>query len=114
MSFRPVVTRIPIERLFDEEGEIGARRERMLSRPALEEMLRQYRVEFFVADVGLPLKRIDVNKCYEFWKSEVKAHLVDDPENGFHLEDYPDEYAYIASEWSGEIQTPIVLLEKQH
>ena len=103
-----------MEHLFDEDGKLEARRERLLSRSALQEMLRQSRVEFLIADVGFPLKRIDVWKCHDFWKSEVQAHLVEDPENGFHLEDFPGEYAYIASEWCGEIQTPTVLLEKYH
>ena len=60
------------------------------------------------------LRRVDVTKCYDFWKSEVKAHVVNDPESGFRLDGYPGEYAYVASEWSGELQSPIVLLEKHH
>lgn len=77
-------------------------------------MLSRFPVEFYVADVGEPLLRIDVTKCYDFWKSEVVSHVVEEPDAGFRLEDFPDEYAYIASEWSGEIQTPIVLLERHH
>jgi hypothetical protein len=78
------------------------------------DLLRRCAVEFYVADVGHPLLRIDVTKCFDFWQNEVKAHLVDDPECGFSLENFPGEYAYLASEWSGQIQTPIILLEKHH
>lgn len=109
-----VVTRIPAERLVDERGDLGARRHRWLSKGAVREMLRQSPVEFLIADVGIPLRRIEVSKCYDFWKSEAEAHIVNDPDSGFRPEDFPNDYAYVASEWSGGIQTPIVLLEKHH
>jgi len=109
-----IVTRLPLDRLWDEDVDIPAQRERYLSRPLLHEMLRQCSVEFYVADIGSPLRRVDVAHCYEFWKSEAAKNIVDDPEAGFRLEDYPGQFAYIASEWSGEIHTPIVLLEKHH
>jgi hypothetical protein len=114
MPTQRTVTRLPVERLSGDEGDIEARQERFLSKEALRELLRRHPVEFVVADVGTPFKRVEVRKCYEFWKSEVEAHIVDDPDSGFRLEDFPGEYAYVASEWSGPIQTPIVLLEKHH
>jgi hypothetical protein len=114
MPPRPTVTRIPVERLTDDEGDMEAHRERFLSKAALRELLRRCPVEFVVAEVGTPLKRVEVQKCYEFWKSEAEAHIVDDPDSGFRLEDFPGEYAFVASKWSGQIQTPIVLLEKHH
>jgi hypothetical protein len=115
MSPRRIVTLIPIERLYDEAGYIEARRERWLSKALLRDLLRRHPVEFLVANVGFPLQRIKVAKCYEFWKTEVMAHIVDNLDDPtFRLEDFPGEYAYVASEWSGEIQTPIVLLEKYH
>lgn len=114
MTPRPTVTRLPVERLVDDEGEIEASRERFLSKETLRDLLGRYPVEFVIADVGTPLKHIEVKRCYEFWKSEVEEHIVNDPDSGFRLEDYPGEYAYVASEWAGQIQTPIVLLEKHH
>lgn len=114
MPLGPIVTGMPVERIFGEGGEIEARRQRFLSKDALRELLRRYPVEFMVADVGTPLKRIEVRRRHEFWKSEVEGHLVNDPDSGFRLEDFPGEYAYVASEWSGRNQTPIVLLEKHH
>jgi len=114
MPPRAIVTRLPVERLSDDEGDIEARRERFLSKEALREMLRRYPVEFVIADVGTPLKHVEVGRSYEFWKSEAEAHIVNDPESGFRVEDFPGKYAYVASEWSGHIQTPIVLLEKHH
>ena len=71
-------------------------------------------VEFLVADVGHPLKRIPIDKRFDFWKSEARPHLVNNPDEGFSIEDSPGGYAYLASEWSGQLQTPVVLLEMHH
>jgi hypothetical protein len=109
-----VVHRIPVDVLWDDAGDVDASRERWLSKPSLHEMLQRHPVEFYVADIGHPLRRVDAAKCYEFWKTEVANHLVDDPEKSFHLEAFPGEYAYLASEWSGNIPTPIILLETHH
>jgi hypothetical protein len=109
-----IVTGIPLIGLWDEEGEVIASRERYLSPDQVKELLRLYPVEFIVADVGLPLKRIAVHKCYEFWKSEAQRRLVVNPEGCFDLDAFPGHYAYVASEWSGKIQTPIILLEMYH
>lgn len=114
MSSTRIVTRLPLDRLWNDDGDIAAQRERYLPRLLLRELLRQYPVEFYVADIGSPLRRVDVGNCYQFWKSEAAANVVDDPESGFRLEDFPGQFAYVSSEWSGEIQTPIVLLEKHH
>ena len=108
------VNQMPLDHLWGEDGEIEATRERWLSERALCEMLQKHPVEFYVADIGHPLRRVDVAKCYDFWKSEVRTHVVDAPESGFRLDAFPGEYAYVASEWSGGLQTPIVLLEKHH
>ena len=108
------VNRIPLDVLWDEAGEVAATRERWLSKSALREMLQKYPVVFYVAEVGKPLRQVGVQECFDFWKSEVRAHVVEDPDSGFQLTNFPGEYAYLASEWSGEIQTPIVLLEMHH
>src|SRR5262249_48646725 len=99
MTPRPKVTRIPLERLPD----IQAHGERFLSKEAVRDILGRSPVEFVVADVGRPLKHVEDGKCYDFWKSEAEAHIVTDPDSGFRLEDFPGGYAYVASEWSGQI-----------
>lgn len=53
------VNRIPLDRLWDADGDIEASRVRWLSKPALCEMLRICPVEFYVADIGHPLQRVD-------------------------------------------------------
>ena len=108
-----IVTKIPLESLWTDEEQIQASRERYLTPAELTEMLKIHPVEFIVADVGAPLKRIPVDKCYEFWKTEVKRHLLN-PHAKVDISNLPDEYGYFASEWSGRVEVPIVLLEKIH
>ena len=108
-----IVTAIPLEDIWTDEEQIEASRERYLTPTDLTNMLRTHPVEFIVADVGAPLKRISVDKCYEFWESEVKRHLLN-PHGKADVSKFPDEYGYFASEWSGQIEVPIVLLEKIH
>lgn len=105
-----IITHVPLDRLWDDGGDLAAQREGYLSRVSLLDMLRQYPVEFYVADFGWPLRRVDVANCYDFRKSESAENLVNAPEVGFRIEDFPGKFAYVASEWAGEIQTPIVLL----
>ena len=76
-------------------------------------MQKIHPVEFIVADIGAPLKRISVHKCYEFWESEVKRHLLS-PHGKVDLSTFPEEYGNLASEWSEHIEVPIVLLETIH
>jgi len=108
------VNQMPLTQLWNEHGDIDARRKRWLTKSALREMLRKHRIEFYVAEMGRPLRRVDVAKCYDFWKSEAEVHVVEDPDVEFRPEDFPGEYAYVASDWSAKMRTPIVLLEKHH
>ena len=51
-------------------------------------MLRIHPVEFIVADPGASLKRIPVDKSYEFWESEVKRHLLSPNDRSKLNDDY--------------------------
>lgn len=108
-----IVTTIPLEFIWTDEEQVEASRKRYLTAADLTDMLKIHRVEFIVADIGAPLKRIPIEKCYEFWKSEVKHHLAH-PHGKVDQSKLPDKYGYLASEWSGRFEVPIVLLEKIH
>ncbi len=108
-----VVTEIPLVELWTHEGFIEARRERYLVKNELKEMLKQSPVEFVIANVGDKLTWIPVGKCYENWTSKIKAQVTNDLDR-FELEEFPSNFIYVASEWTGKIQTPIILLEKHH
>jgi hypothetical protein len=108
-----IVTTIPLEFIWTDDEQLDASRERYLTPNELTEMLKIHPVEFIVAHVGAPLKRISVDKCYEFWEREVKRHLLS-PRGKVDRSNMPGEYGYLASEWSGHNEVPIVLLEKIH
>src|SRR4029450_11137202 len=59
-----IVTTIPLESIWTDEEQIEASRERYLTPTEITEMLKSHPVEFIVAEVGAPLKRIPVDKCY--------------------------------------------------
>ena len=106
-----IVTTFPLEFIWTDEEQLEASREKYLTPTDVAEMLKVHPVEFIVAELGAPLKRISVDKCYEFWESEVKRHLLS-PHGKIDRSRLPDEYGYLASEWSGHFAIPIVLLEK--
>jgi len=58
-----------------------------------------------------------------FWVTEIREKIVTtislefiwtDEEQLEAVSKLPEEYGYLASEWSGRIEVPIVLLEKIH
>ena len=91
-----------------------AAQKRDLTRQDILELVRSGRVRFVVAEVGLPLTVMPLEECYNFWKSDVKAHVCDHPETGCALEDFPEEYFYFASEWDDGSGVPLIVLFKCH
>lgn len=112
-SSKKIVTEIPLKKLWNDKGIISVRRDRYLTRGDLVELLKATPVEFVIANIGNNLKWIPKNSCYKVWSSSIKKQVVQ-AINKFELNQFPNGWAYVASEWSGEIQTPIVLLEKYH
>ena len=108
-----IVTSIPLENIWVPEHQIEAQRVSYLTRDKLKHLLQSSPVNFIIANVGEKLKWIEESQCFNFWKVEVEIHLVTDI-NKINLDDYSDNYAYIASEWRVDNQIPIILLEKKH
>lgn len=67
--------------------------------------------QFVVGNIGAPLEWIPKEKCFEFWESDVKAHLCE--RRSFNLEDYPGDYCFIASKWVMDSKV-IIFLFKCH
>ena len=109
-----IVTRLPLDELWDEQGTVPARNVGALGRAEITELLRLGRVAFVVADVGLRLMWIPLEECYGFWKAEVRPRLVEPRVQNFVLEDFPGEYCYLASEWRVAQGDRVVVLEKCH
>jgi hypothetical protein len=112
-GFMRVVVRLPLGKLWDEEGVIDATRSRWLTADDIRALLRLGRVRFVVANVGLPLRWIPESECFQFWQEECRSHLAD-PEKPAPLEAFPGEYCYSPSEWLSSAGSPIVVLEMQH
>ena len=107
-------TRLPLTELWRDDGFTTQSRGRFLTKDDITNLLRAGSMQFVVADVGLPLRWIQIHECYKFWKQEVKSHLAS-PNLRLALDQFPDGYCYFASQWaarSGEVA--IVVLEKSH
>ena len=108
------VTQIPLQELWRPAGSLICTRIRSLNNFEIAELLRAGVIEFVVADVGKPLEWINPQDCFNFWKSEVKSHIVE-ADSRIELDAYPSGYCYLASRWKGEdLAPPLVLLEKHH
>ena len=79
-----IVTRIPLESIWTDEEQVEVSRERYLTVTDLTDMLRIHPVEFIVADVGAPLKRIPVDRLrsmlscfpYPYGVKHMRKHLT--------------------------------------
>ena len=105
-----VVTVMPLEELWDDDGAFG-RRVAHLSTDQIKAILKGGSVRFVEANVGEPLCWTAPAECYFRWK-QVVAHVAD--ADRFLLEDFPDEWAFVASEWEGRSGERLILLEKHH
>ena len=109
-----IVVSLPLEELWTREGPLTAQICRDLSTGEIVGLLRAGPVRFVVADLGQRLKWVAEAESFTFWKSEAKRHIVNVASDGFHLDDFPDQYAYVASERAADLGPPIILLEKHH
>lgn len=109
-----VISRLPLTELRTEGQDTALERKRFLTSDDIKELIKTQPVTFVVADVGRKLNWVAPDNCFQFWKSEVKPNLVDDPDGQINLSDFPDDYAYLASKWTGKQQDTVVLLEKYH
>jgi hypothetical protein len=107
------VTHLPLRELWRDNGLLSGARGRWLTNDAITKLLRSGRVQFVVADVGVPLQWIQLQDCYRFWKDEVKPHLAGHARA--ILDQFPGNYCYFAFQWdtAGD-EMLIVVLEKHH
>jgi hypothetical protein len=109
-----VVTRLPVEEVWREDGSpISVQKLRPLQTQDIANLLQLGPVNFIIADIGMPLRWIDLTDCYRFWKTEIKVHLAA-PDQKPTLDGFPGGYFYFASEWQREEKFPIVILERHH
>lgn len=107
-----VVMRIPMSELWDSAGNLTAAKQRSLGGSDVAALLRQGQVRFVVAECGDPLRWIPLSRCYDFWKTELKPRIVET--ETFDQAGFPGAYCYVASEWTDDQSSPLVLLEMYH
>ncbi len=108
-----IVTKLPLDELWNEREQLPAHRGQQLSPEEVTELLRLGPVQFVVADVGEKLRWVPLPDCYRFWKSDAKPHLAQ-PHSRIHLDDFPDSYCFLASRWETDNSSPVVVLERLH
>jgi hypothetical protein len=102
-----------LNELWIDEALPDVKRSSYLTRTDIKSHLKAQPVAFVVADIGQPLMWVKLSECYNFWKSNAEKQIADTP--GFiDLNDFPNNYAFIASRWTGKNHEGIILLEKIH
>jgi hypothetical protein len=107
-----IVTKIPLAEVWDESGSLSDERIRNLDQNNLAELIRAGPVKFVVADCGFKIRWIPTQQQFEFWKTV--RHQIADPAKPILLKQFPNEIAYVASEWRGRTGECFILLEKHH
>lgn len=107
-----IVTQIPLTELWDEKGALPGVRIRQLDENLVRGLMGTGQVQFIVADCGAKLNWIPMPERFEFWKT-VRPQVAD-PSRPIHLKQFPNETAYVASEWRGNTGECLILLEAHH
>jgi hypothetical protein len=93
-------------------GTLPGDRIRNIDEDGIKALLRSGPVRFVVANCGSNLRWIPVEETFDFWKRI--RHQIAKPSSPIHLEKYPNETAYIASQWRGQPDRSLILLEAHH
>ena len=107
-----IVTKLPLTELWDEEGALLGERVANVDQHLVRELLRKGPVRFIVANCGAKLNWIPIQQGLKFWK-RVRSHIAE-PSKPIHLKQFPNETAYIASQWRGSTGECLILLETHH
>jgi hypothetical protein len=107
-----IVTKIPLTELWDEKGALPGERIRQLDENLIRGLMGTGQVQFIVANCGEKLNWIPMSERFEFWKT-VRPQVAA-PSQPVHLKQFPNETAYVASEWRGNTGECLILLEAHH
>ena len=108
-----VVTRLPLQELFDDGGPVAAVRQRDLSAADVRALLDNELLRFVVVDVGSKPAWVPGAERFAFWKAEARPHLAD-PTDGADFDCFQGGYCYFASEWRLSGGIPVVVFELCH
>jgi hypothetical protein len=104
------VSHTPLVSLWDDNGYFGERLRRLTS-AGIQDLLREGPCRFVEVNVGWPLEWISLSECFDFWKQSCQ-HIADN--DRIILENFPDGFAYVASQWIGRGGECVIVLEKFH
>src|SRR5258705_12385456 len=103
-----IVTGMPLTELWNDHGRVDAVRAGRVGEADIVRLLREAGSSFIVANPGMPLRWVPAHEGFEFWKTDVKRHLVASDAKGFRLEDFPGLYCYVATEWRPVRGAPVI------
>ena len=103
---------MPLTEIWDDSGTLNGERIRYLDESTLRELVRSRCVQFIVANPGLRLDWIPTERRFEFWKT-IRPQIAE-PTKRLYLGQFPNEVAYMASEWRGRAGECLILLERHH
>jgi hypothetical protein len=107
-----IVTSLPLRALWDHSGPVEAQLVQHARPEQLRELVAADVPTFVVASVGAPLSWVPAAEAFAFWKRDVRSRIANP--DGFHLDDFPDSRAYVASIWKRPDGRVIILLEEHH
>ena len=107
-----IVTKLPLTELWDETGALPGERIRHLDGNLIRGLMGTGQVQFIVANCGAMLNWIPMQERFEFWKA-IRPQVAD-AGRPILIERFPNQTAYIASEWRGRTGECLILLETHH
>lgn len=108
-----IVTKIPLDELWTDSEIVSYKRQEYLTERQVQELVFKGDIAVAEASCGLKLSWVSPNSAIEFYKKQIKGHIVNDPDR-IILADYEDEWCYLASLWSSADGQKAILLETYH
>ena len=108
-----IVTTIPLEQLWTEVETLPHERQEYLNEQDVQDLLQTGNVPIVIASCGLKLTWITPQEALAKFKREIKGHIVTNPDS-IVLQDYEDEWCYLASLWNNTLEERVLLLETYH
>ena len=108
-----IVTELPLSSIWNSTEELDATRISYLTKEEIIEILREKPVKLVIASIGEKPEWIDSPDLFNFWKEFLSPQLVSN-QHSFSLDDFPGNYAFVASLWECQKHPVIILFEKYH
>ncbi|MDO6432870.1 hypothetical protein Q4E93_19840 [Flavitalea sp. BT771] len=108
-----VVSQIPLECLWTDNGLLDIKRERYLDQHEIRALFKSGPVQLIIANLGNKLNWLPIKDSYKIYKTDLHDHIINNPDS-IHLESLPGNFGYLASLWTGTSNAPIILLEMFH